>query len=132
LIPQQQHRKRRQQFFTAAGTCLPSCFLANDRDRPRLSFDTMRIAKKTTHPTILLLFRVFVSAGTCLPTRCLATIVVYTYRHIDSWEGFMKYATDMGSNVMTYIRSFIKIRSGIRKLIGGDTHTDRQTAKLSH
>jgi hypothetical protein len=31
----------------------------------------------------------------------------------------MKYADEMGSGAMTYIQSFIKIGSGIQKLIGG-------------
>jgi hypothetical protein len=31
----------------------------------------------------------------------------------------MKYAIEMGSGAMPYIPSFIKIGSGIRKLIGG-------------
>jgi hypothetical protein len=31
----------------------------------------------------------------------------------------MKYAVEMGSGVMMYIRSFVKIGSGIQKLIGG-------------
>jgi hypothetical protein len=35
----------------------------------------------------------------------------------------MKYAVEMGSGDMIYIPSFIKIGSGIQKLIGGDTHT---------
>jgi hypothetical protein len=38
----------------------------------------------------------------------------------------MKYAIEMGSRPMIYIPSFIKIGSGIRKLIGGDTQTHRQ------
>jgi hypothetical protein len=37
----------------------------------------------------------------------------------------MKYAVEMGSGVMIYIPSFIKINSGIQKLIGG--YTDTQT-----
>jgi hypothetical protein len=37
----------------------------------------------------------------------------------------MKYATEMGSGAMIGIRSFIKIGSGIQKLIGGDTETHR-------
>jgi hypothetical protein len=40
----------------------------------------------------------------------------------------MKYAVEAGSGVMIYIPSFIKIGSGIQKLIGGDTqrqHGDR-------
>jgi hypothetical protein len=35
----------------------------------------------------------------------------------------MKYAVEMGSGAMIYIPSFIKIGSGIRKLIGRDTRT---------
>jgi hypothetical protein len=40
----------------------------------------------------------------------------------------MKYAVEMGSCAMiySYIQSFIKIGSGIQKLIGGDTQTHRQ------
>jgi hypothetical protein len=37
----------------------------------------------------------------------------------------MKYAVEMGSGAMMYIPSFIKIGSGIRKLIG--RYTDTQT-----
>jgi hypothetical protein len=37
----------------------------------------------------------------------------------------MEYAVEMGSGVMIYIPSFIKIDSGIQKLIGGiHRHTD--------
>jgi hypothetical protein len=40
-------------------------------------------------------------------------------------EGFVKYAAEMGLGGMTYIPSFIKIGSGIQKLIGGiNTYTD--------
>jgi hypothetical protein len=35
----------------------------------------------------------------------------------------MKYAVEMGSGAMIYILSFIKIGSGIQKLILGDTQT---------
>jgi hypothetical protein len=39
-------------------------------------------------------------------------------------EGFMKYAIEMSSGAMIYIPSFIKIGSGIQKLIvGGFTDT---------
>jgi hypothetical protein len=38
----------------------------------------------------------------------------------------MKYAIEMGSGAMIYVPSFIKIGSGIQKLIGGDTQTHRQ------
>jgi hypothetical protein len=40
----------------------------------------------------------------------------------------MKCAVEMGAGAMTHIPSFIKIGSGVRKLIGGytDTQTDRK------
>jgi hypothetical protein len=39
----------------------------------------------------------------------------------------MKYAFEVGSGVMTYIPSLIKIGSGIQKLIGGIfKHTDSE------
>jgi hypothetical protein len=46
-------------------------------------FDTTRATLKTTRPTILLFLRVFVTAETFLPSRCLATIEGYTCRHTD-------------------------------------------------
>jgi hypothetical protein len=33
----------------------------------------------------------------------------YTCRYTDRWEGFMKYAVEMGSGAMAYIPSFIQI-----------------------
>jgi hypothetical protein len=39
----------------------------------------------------------------------------------------MKYAVEMGSVAMIYIPSFIKIGSGIQKLLGG--YTDIHTAR---
>jgi hypothetical protein len=47
----------------------------------------------------------------------------YTYRHPDWWEGFMKYAVEMGWGAMVYIASFIKIGSGIQSWWVG--HTDK-------
>jgi hypothetical protein len=41
----------------------------------------------------------------------------------------MNYAVEMGSGIMICIPSFIKISSGIRKLLGEYTHTDTQTAR---
>jgi hypothetical protein len=38
--------------------------------------------------------------------------------------GFMKYTTEMGLGAMIDIPSFIKICSGIQKLIWGDTDTE--------
>jgi hypothetical protein len=40
-----------------------------------------------------------------------------------SWERFSKYAVEMVSGAMTYISGFIKIPSGVQKLIDGDTQT---------
>jgi hypothetical protein len=68
-----------------------------------------------------------------LPSRCLATIEGYTYKHTDRWEGFINEAVEMGSGALMYVPSFIKIGSGIQKLIGGiNTHTNAQTATWSH
>jgi hypothetical protein len=46
--------------------------------------------------------------------------------------GIFNWAVEMGSGAMTYAPSFIKIGSGIQKLIGGDTqtHTHRQQHDL--
>jgi hypothetical protein len=38
----------------------------------------------------------------------------------------MKYTVEVGSSATMYISSFIKIGSGIQKLIGGDSQTHRQ------
>jgi hypothetical protein len=65
-------------------------------------------------PTNFLLLRVFVSTEP-LPNNDTRG---YTYRHTDLWEGFVKYAIEMGSGATIYIPSFIKIGAGIQKLIG--------------
>jgi hypothetical protein len=41
----------------------------------------------------------------------------------------MNYAVEMGLGAMMYIPSFIKVGSGVRKLIVGDTHTNTQTGR---
>jgi F0F1-type ATP synthase alpha subunit len=41
----------------------------------------------------------------------------------------MKYSAEMGSGAMIYIPSFIKIGSGIRKLIRGDAQTGSRSHK---
>jgi hypothetical protein len=48
-----------------------------------------------------------------------------TYRHTDWWEGFMKYAFEMGLNATVCIRRFIKTGTGIQKLMRGDIQTHR-------
>jgi hypothetical protein len=57
-------------------------------------------------------------AGTCSPSRCLATIG----GNIHGWEGFMKCAVQMDSGAMIYMPSLIKIGSGTQKLT--HRHTD--------
>jgi hypothetical protein len=42
----------------------------------------------------------------------------------------MKYAAEMGSGAVIYIPSFIKIGSGIQKLIGEETQAHRQHGDL--
>jgi hypothetical protein len=69
---------------------------------------------------------IFVAAVTFISSRFLAKIGRYTYRHTDRWEGFMKYAAEMGSGAMIYIPNFVKIGSGIRKLIEGVSQTHWQ------
>jgi hypothetical protein len=68
--------------------------------------------------------------GNLLPSRCLATIRGYTYRRTDWWKEFMKYIVDVGSGAVIHVPSFIKIGSGIQKLIRW--YTDTQTATWSH
>jgi hypothetical protein len=47
----------------------------------------------------------------------------------DGWNIF-NYSIEMGSGAVICIPSFIKIGSGIEKLIGGDTQTHRQQGDL--
>jgi hypothetical protein len=42
----------------------------------------------------------------------------------------MKYAVEMGSGAMMYVPSFIKIGSGIQKLMGGGGYTRRHTDSM--
>jgi hypothetical protein len=42
----------------------------------------------------------------------------------------MKYAVEMDSRAIIYIPSFIKIGSGIQKLMGGETQRGRQHGDL--
>jgi hypothetical protein len=61
LIGHGPHRKLRQQFFVAVGTCLQSRCLANDMGDTQthsISFDTSGRAQNMTRPTMLLLLRV--------------------------------------------------------------------------
>jgi hypothetical protein len=53
-----------------------------------------------------------------------------THRHTGRWEGFMKYAVEIGSGVMIYIPSFIKFGSGIEKLVRGNSQTHGNHSNL--
>jgi hypothetical protein len=68
-----------------------------------------------TRPTVACAFMASVKF---LSRRCLAAIGGYAYRHTDRWEGFMKYAIEIGSGVMIYIPSFIMTCSAIQMLMG--------------
>jgi hypothetical protein len=67
MIGDGRHTKPRlPQFFFAAGTSLPNCYLSTIWGTPtyRLSFDKALTAWKITLSAILLLLRVFIAAGT--------------------------------------------------------------------
>jgi hypothetical protein len=66
----------------------------------------------------ILLSRCLATIRGVLPSRCLATFGGYIYRNTDWWEGFFNSAIEMGSGAVIYLPSFIKIGSGIQKLIG--------------
>jgi hypothetical protein len=71
--------------------------------------------------------RCLAPTGGFLPSRCLATLGGCTYRHTDRWEGLSNESVEMGSGAMIYIPSFIKIRSGIKKLRGIHRYTHTHT-----
>jgi hypothetical protein len=57
----------------------------------------------------------------------------YTHRNTDHWEGFMKYAVEMGSGAVIYIPSVTKIDSAIIKLMWrGGEFTNTQTRCRYH
>jgi hypothetical protein len=80
-------------------------------------YDTDRIENEAFNNSSVVAY-VFVATVTFLPNSCLATIRGYTYRHTDWWEGFIKYGAEVGSDVMIYIPSLIKIGLTIQQLIG--------------
>jgi hypothetical protein len=73
--------------------------------------------------------RVFVAAVTFLPSLP-SNDRRDTHTDIETdGRGFMKYAVEMGSDAMIFIPNFVKIGSGIQKMIGEDTYADTQTEK---
>jgi hypothetical protein len=92
------------------------------QERLYLVVNLVRIRDTQTHrharPASLLLLRVFVAAGTCLSSRCLATIGRIhftkalpindrrdTHTDTDCWERFIKYATERGSGAVMYLQT---------------------------
>jgi hypothetical protein len=60
----------------------------------------------------------------CVCIRCRGNVFAEPLPNnvqTDWCKGFIEYVVEMGSGVMIYIPSFIKIGLGIRKLIGGYT-----------
>jgi hypothetical protein len=51
---------------------------------------------------------VFVAMVVFLPSLCLVTVGEYICRHIECWEGFMKYTIELGSGAMIDITKFHK------------------------
>jgi hypothetical protein len=95
-----------------------------------LSSESTWTSYKTRGPTILLLLRVFVAAASFLPSRCLATIGRHTYSHTGSYEGFMKYAAEMGLRCHDINTEFHKDWLRHSKSDKGETQTHRQQGDL--
>jgi hypothetical protein len=127
------HRTRRlQRLFVAARMSLPSCYLATI-----WGYTDTQTQAYISSPIVACIR----STGTSLPCHCLTikggthfTYPLpgkhsYTYRHTDGWEGFMKYAIEMGPGATITIPNFIKTGSGIQMLmgLGGAGPTDMQT-----
>jgi hypothetical protein len=74
-------QKRPQNVFIAAGTCLPSDYLATVADKAtqtyRISINKTRTTQKMTRPTILLLLKVFVAVLLRLPIEVWCLLGCY-------------------------------------------------------
>jgi hypothetical protein len=73
-----------------------------------LSYGTDRIENDTSNISFIVAY-LFLAAVMFLPRRCLLTIRGYNFVHRDGWEGFMKYAIEVGTDIVIFIQSFIKI-----------------------
>jgi hypothetical protein len=72
-----------------------------------------RQTRRHTRPTVLLLLRLFIAAETF--TKPLSS---------NDKGDTDTHAVEMGCGAMVYVPGFIKIVSGIRKLLGGLVFTD--------
>jgi hypothetical protein len=86
-------------------------------------YDTDRIENYVFDNSIVAC--VFVTEVTFLPSRCLATIQGYTYRHTDWWEGFLLGRWD-GLRCRDIRTKFHKDWFRRSKVNKGDTQTHRQ------
>jgi hypothetical protein len=75
------------------------------------------------------LFSVFVSEGNVFTEALPSNDRVHG--DTDWREGFIKYATELGSGVMIYVPSLIKIGSSIQNLIGGEDYTDTDGMEIA-
>jgi hypothetical protein len=117
-----------QQFLSAPGKPLPSCYLATTegyRDRPT-DFHLIRHGQHRN-------WRVQQFFYCCVYSLSRERVyqAAASQRYTDWGEGFMNYAVGMGSGAIIYIHSFIKMGSAIQKLIGGDAQTHRQHGNLT-
>jgi hypothetical protein len=123
------HRKRRlQQFFVAAGTCLLGCYLETITGYVDPQTRTSNIYSIVT--CIRWRGNVFTEL---LPSSERRNVIYWAFAlpnndkglpHTDWREGYMKHAVEMGSGAVMYIPpSFMKTGSGIRKLMEGDSQT---------
>jgi hypothetical protein len=112
LTGQGPHRKQRlQQFFGAAETSLPCCFLgkiAGYTDRPRDSL----LIRHGSHRKWRV-HELFIAAGTSLPSRCLATIGwIHVQSHrlmggiyeVSRWDGLSWH--DITPSVIRLVQAF--------------------------
>jgi hypothetical protein len=99
------HRKLSlQQFIFSAGMCLPSHCLATIEGCTYRSTDSSLIRhglhRKQRVQKLCCCLCIRCRGNVFLPKLFLARKRGYTYRHTDWWEGFMKYAVEMGSVAM--------------------------------
>jgi hypothetical protein len=122
LIRHESHRKRRlQQFFVAARTCLPSRYLAaiGEIHRPTDSPFTRHGPFRKSN-----IQQLFYHEYSLPRERVYRAKTGGIHAHTHWCEGFMKYDVEVGSDARIYAISFIKIGLGIQKFLRVDSHTD--------
>jgi hypothetical protein len=74
-------------------------------------YNTDRIENDVSNNSSIVAHVLFAAVSFFLPSRCLAKIEGYIYRHMDWWKGFMNYAVNMGSSAMKYQVSYIVVKA---------------------